>query len=102
MHQVYESVTAAASIYSAPCNQFKRALSDAPTTFKKIIRSTEEANLPSSVKRERLKKVNALIKEPDFRANELQDMIRSAIDLTQTYLKIFILIVTCLLPKNTP
>ena len=84
MHQVYESVTAAASIYSAPSNQVKRALSDAPTTFKKIIRSTEEANLPSSAKRDRLKKVNAMIKEPDFRANEFQDMIRSAIDLTQT------------------
>ena len=53
-------------------------------TFKKIIRSTKEANLHSSVKRERLKKVNALIKEPDFRANELQGMIRSAIGLTQT------------------
>ena len=33
MHQVYESVTAAASIHNAPSNQFKRALFDAPTTF---------------------------------------------------------------------
>ena len=56
MHQVYASVTAAASIYSASSNQFQRALSDAPTIFSKIIRSTVEAALLSSVKRERLKK----------------------------------------------